>query len=163
LTAAHWQEPVGVYKQGLTLSILRRNHFCNLNRSVGKEQNYCSASGVPYRYYYSKGSGFLHPPKAGGFRRKNMMKIASVADIKAKFSGYLKASEQGPVVVTKNGKPVALLISITDEDEIERMVLGHSPKFRRIVEVAEQQIREGKGIKGEDFWQEVESDTIKTA
>jgi prevent-host-death family protein len=91
------------------------------------------------------------------------MKIASVADIKAKFSGYLKASEQGPVVVTKNGKPVALLISITDEDEIERMVLGHSPKFRSIVEVAEQQIREGKGIKGEDFWQEMESDTIKTA
>jgi prevent-host-death family protein len=37
------------------------------------------------------------------------MRIASVADVKAKFSGYLKASEQGPVVVTKNGRPVAML------------------------------------------------------
>ena len=83
------------------------------------------------------------------------MKIASVADVKAKFSGYLKASEQGPVVVTKNGRPVAMLLSITDEDEIERMVLAYSPKFQGILEVAEGQIREGKGIKHEDFWREV--------
>jgi prevent-host-death family protein len=85
------------------------------------------------------------------------MRIASVADVKAKFSGYLKASEQGPVVVTKNGKPVAILLSVTDEDEIERMLLAYSPKFQSIVAAAEQQIREGKGIRHEDFWREVES------
>ena len=89
------------------------------------------------------------------------MRIASVADVKAKFSGYLKASEQGPIVVTKNGRPVAMLLSVTDEDEIERMLLAHSPKFQSILDVAEQQIREGKGIKHEDFWREVESETTK--
>lgn len=89
------------------------------------------------------------------------MRIASVADVKAKFSGYLKASEQGPVVVTKNGKPVAILLSIKDEDEIERMVLAHSPKFQSLLDIAEQQIREGKGIKHEDFWQELKPETIK--
>jgi prevent-host-death family protein len=89
------------------------------------------------------------------------MKIASVADVKAKFSGYLKASEQGPIVVTKNGKPVAILLSIKDEDEIERMVLAHSPKFQSLLDVAEQQIREGKGIKHEAFWQELKSETTK--
>lgn len=36
------------------------------------------------------------------------MRIASVADVKAKLSGYIKASKAGPVVVTKNGKPVAV-------------------------------------------------------
>ena len=90
------------------------------------------------------------------------MKIASVADVKAKFSGFLKASEQGPVIVTKNGKPVAMLLSIKDEDEIERMILAYSPKFQKILEVAEQQIREGKGIKHDNFWQEVESEMPKT-
>jgi len=64
-------------------------------------------------------------------------------------------------VVTKNGRPVAMLLSITDEDEIERMLLAHSPKFQSILNVAEQQIREGKGIKHEAFWQEVESEVIK--
>ena len=86
------------------------------------------------------------------------MRIASVADVKAKFSGYLKASERGPVIVTKNGKPVAMILSITDEEEIERLVLAYSPKFQSILEVAEQQIREGKGVKHEDFWREVESE-----
>ena len=42
------------------------------------------------------------------------MRIASVAEVKAKFSGYIKASQQGPVVVTKNGKPVAVLLAITE-------------------------------------------------
>jgi prevent-host-death family protein len=87
------------------------------------------------------------------------MRIASVADVKARFSGFLKACEQGPVIVTKNGRPVAMLLSIRDEDEIERMLLAHSPKFQSILAVAEQQIREGKGMKHDEFWREVESET----
>lgn len=47
------------------------------------------------------------------------MRIASVADVEAKFSGYIKESRQGPVVVTKNGKPIALLLSVTDEEEVD--------------------------------------------
>ena len=82
------------------------------------------------------------------------MRIASVADVKAKFSGYIEASKAGPIVVTKNGKPVAILLSVQDEDEIERMLLAYSPKLRRILQMAEKQIRAGKGIKHEEFWQE---------
>ncbi len=52
------------------------------------------------------------------------MKIASVASVKAKLSGYIKASKSGPVIVTKNGKPVAVLLAMQDEDEIERMILA---------------------------------------
>ncbi len=86
------------------------------------------------------------------------MKIASIADVKAKFSGYLKAAKEGPVIVTKNGKPVAMLLSVQDEEEIERMLLAYSPKFQSIIRAAEQEIREGKGIQHDDFWNEVESD-----
>ncbi len=87
------------------------------------------------------------------------MKIASVAEVKAKFSGYLRASQEGPVVVTKNGKPVAVLLSVTDEDEIERLMLAYSPKFQGVLEIAERQIREGQGMQHEDFWREVEAET----
>ena len=83
------------------------------------------------------------------------MKIASVAEIKAKFSGYVKASENGPVVVTKNGKAVAVLLGLKDEEEIERLALTYSPKFRGIVQAAEQQIREGKGISHDEFWRDI--------
>ncbi len=84
------------------------------------------------------------------------MRIASVADVKAKLSGYIKESESGPIVVTKNGRPVAVLLGVHDEDEIERMVLAYSPKFKRIMQTAEKQIREGKGISHQEFWHDVE-------
>ena len=86
------------------------------------------------------------------------MKIASVSDVKAKFSGYIKASEEGPVVVTNSGKPVALLLSVKDEEEIERLLLAYSPKFNNIMHVAERQVREGKGIKHDDFWRQTEAE-----
>lgn len=83
------------------------------------------------------------------------MKIASVADVKAKLSGYIKASKAGPVVVTRNGKPVAVLLSMQDEEELERLLMAYSPKLQRILQAAEKQVREGKGIKHKDFWAEV--------
>ncbi len=35
------------------------------------------------------------------------MKITSAAEVKSQFSAYLKASEDSPVVVTRNGRPEA--------------------------------------------------------
>jgi len=84
------------------------------------------------------------------------MKIASVADVKARFSAFLKASKRGPVVVTRNGKPAGVLLSIEDEEEIERLTLAYSPKFQKMLRLARQQIREGHGIRHEDFWRKVE-------
>ena len=86
------------------------------------------------------------------------MKIAPVADVKARLSAYIKESEEGPVIVTRNGKPVALLLSMQDEDELDRMVLAYSPKFRSILDSARQQVRKGQGVEHEDFWAEVASE-----
>jgi prevent-host-death family protein len=86
------------------------------------------------------------------------MRIASVADVKAKLSGYIEASKEGPIVVTKNGKPAAVLLSVQDEDELERILLAHSPKLQHILEQAELQIRAGQGIDHDRFWAEIESE-----
>ncbi|RMF29107.1 MAG: type II toxin-antitoxin system Phd/YefM family antitoxin [Chloroflexi bacterium] len=89
------------------------------------------------------------------------MKIASVAEVKAKFSGYLRMSREGPVVVTKNGKPVAVLLAVEDEEELERLLLAYSPKLRRILEIAEREIREGRGKTHQEFWAEVEEEETR--
>lgn len=89
------------------------------------------------------------------------MKIASVADVKARFSAFLKSTEDGPVVVTRNGKPVAVLLSVSDEEEVERLLLAHSPRFQAILQTAERQIRDGQGIYHADFWKEAEEDFPK--
>lgn len=85
------------------------------------------------------------------------MKIAPLADVKARFSSYLKESEEGPIIVTRNGKPVAMLLSIEDEEEIDRMVLAYSPKFQKILRAAKQQSRGDRGIKHQEFWREMEA------
>ncbi len=87
------------------------------------------------------------------------MKIAPIADLKAQFSAYLKACEEGPVIVTKNGRPVAVLISVVDEEELERLILAYSPQFQAILDAARQQIRETGGIQHKDFWQQVGSES----
>ena len=91
------------------------------------------------------------------------MKIASVADVKARFSEYLKESENGAVVVTRNGRPVAVILGTEDEDEIERLILGHSKRLRAILEAARQRIREGKGIPADEFWRQVEAENAQAA
>lgn len=76
--------------------------------------------------------------------------------MKARFSAYLKESEEGPVIVTRNGKPVAVLISMEDEEELERIILAYSPKFQSLLEKSRKQIQDRGGIPHQDFWKELE-------
>src|SRR5207244_8978933 len=87
------------------------------------------------------------------------MKIASVADVKARLSAYLKESEKGPVVVTRNGKAVAVLLAVTDDEELERLVLAHSPKFQALLDKSRRQIEETGGIPHDVFWREVAAES----
>src|SRR5439155_15661495 len=87
------------------------------------------------------------------------MKIASVANVKARLSAYLKESENGPVVVTRNGKAVAVLLAVTDDDELERLLLAHSPKFQALLDKSRRQIDETGGIPHEQFWKEVAAES----
>jgi len=70
----------------------------------------------------------------------------------------LKESEQGLVIVTRNGRPVAALLAVRDDEELERLVLAHSPRLQSILKTARQQIREGEGVSHEDFWREMDED-----
>src|SRR5271167_3660307 len=84
------------------------------------------------------------------------MKIASVAEVKSQFSAFLKATEGGPVVVTRNGRPVAVIVGVQDEDEIERLLMAYSPHLRAILERSRQQFREGEWLSETEFWSQFE-------
>jgi len=87
------------------------------------------------------------------------MKIAPVADVKARFSAYLKASEEGPVIVTRNGKPVAVLLAVEDEAALEGLILAYSPQFQRLLQAARRQLRKTGGIEHAEFWETVDTET----
>ena len=84
------------------------------------------------------------------------MKIASVAEVKSQFSAFLKASAGGPIVVTRNGRPVAVIVGVQDEDETERLQMAYSPHLRAILERSRQQFRQGQWLSEEEFWSQFE-------
>jgi prevent-host-death family protein len=90
------------------------------------------------------------------------MKIASIAEIKSRFSAYLKASETGPVIVTRNGKPVAVLLNVADEDELERLVLAYSPRFRTLLDASRHLLQGGEGIPHKEFWEKLAANVPET-
>jgi prevent-host-death family protein len=89
------------------------------------------------------------------------MKIASVADVKARLSAYLRQSQEGPVIITRNGKAAAVLLAVTDEDELERLVLAHSPKFQALLDKSRRQIEKTGGIPHDVFWRQVHAESYK--
>jgi prevent-host-death family protein len=86
------------------------------------------------------------------------VKIAPVADVKARLSSYLDHAETtGPVVITRNGKPAAVLIAPADEDELERLVLSHSPKFLAMLKRSFNDIARGNTVSAKEFFQSTPS------
>ena len=86
------------------------------------------------------------------------MKVATQNEVAADFAEYVKAAKMGPVVVTNKGKPVAVLLRAEDEEDLERLLMGHSPKLQSILEAARTRFRAGRGIPHQTFWEEVEAE-----
>ena len=80
------------------------------------------------------------------------MKIASDAEVGSQFDAFLKASEGGPVVVTRKGRPVAVILGVQDKDEIERLLMAYSPHLRAILERSREQFRNGNWLGEQEFW-----------
>ena len=79
-----------------------------------------------------------------------------MAEVQARLSSYLEASATGPVVVTRNGKAVAVLVGVQDDEELERLLLAHSRKLRALLDAADQRIDAGAGTSHEEFWRGIE-------
>jgi prevent-host-death family protein len=84
------------------------------------------------------------------------MKIASVAEIKSKFSEYINESKKGAVVITKNGRATAVLLSVTSDDQLEQILLSQSLMLKKILDKSEKQASISHKIKHKDFWEELE-------
>lgn len=69
------------------------------------------------------------------------MKIAPLADVKARLSAYVnQVGTEGPVIITRSGKPVAVLLVPRDQ-----ALLGKSHT----------RIRAGEGLTRQAFWKAV--------
>ena len=72
------------------------------------------------------------------------MKTIGVRELKNHVSEYLRSlSKDEPVVITRNGKPVAAMISL-EPDELEDFILAHNPKVQKMVRKGIREIERGE-------------------
>jgi prevent-host-death family protein len=85
------------------------------------------------------------------------MRIAPLADVKARLSAYVdECVADGPIVITRNGKAVAVLLVPNDDDDLERILLERSPRFQAMLNRSRgESIKEGEGLTEKDFWKAV--------
>ena len=68
------------------------------------------------------------------------MKIVPLNEVKTRFSTYLELSKREDIVVTKNGRPAAILHAVTDED-IEDYLFEFDPRFIARIEALRREFR----------------------
>ena len=68
------------------------------------------------------------------------MKIVPLNEVKNRFSTYLELSKREDIVVTKNGRPAAILHAVTDDD-LEDYLFESDPRFIARIEALRRDFR----------------------
>ena len=65
------------------------------------------------------------------------MKIENIREVKARFSHYIRdLSKTGSVVITKNGRPCAALMPVTEDTDLEALALSQNKRFWNLIDRA---------------------------
>ena len=84
------------------------------------------------------------------------MRVAPLADVKARLSAYLEECErEGPIVITRNGRAAAVLLAPVNDEDLESLLIARSPRLQALLARSRQSIQAGKGISSDDFWKAV--------
>ncbi len=68
------------------------------------------------------------------------MKIVAVREAKASLSEYIEKSQRDRVLITKHGRPAALVIGVEGED-LEDLLTMSNPRFWEMIEDRRRQSR----------------------
>jgi len=65
------------------------------------------------------------------------MKIENIREVKTRFSHYVEQlPKSGSVLITKNGRPCAALVPVTDDTDLETLMLSQNKRFWKIIDQA---------------------------
>jgi len=65
------------------------------------------------------------------------MKIENIREVKTRFSRYIKdLSKTGSVVITKNGRPCAALVAVTEDTDLEALALSQNKRSWNLIDNA---------------------------
>jgi len=76
---------------------------------------------------------------------------APLADVKDSLSEYIKKAAKDDVIITRLGKPAAILIGFADEDDWLDYRLEHDERFLKRIAQSREQVKRGAYVKLEDL------------
>jgi prevent-host-death family protein len=79
-----------------------------------------------------------------------MIKVP-LADVKDDLSQYVKKAAKGEVLITRHGKPAAILIGFADEDDWFDYRLEHDERFLKRIAESRRQAERGAFTRLEDL------------
>ena len=79
------------------------------------------------------------------------MKRVPLSEVKDELSRYVQLAAREEIVVTRHGRPAAVLIGFEDEDDWFDYRLENDPRFLERIESARRNLRAGRGIRLEDI------------
>ncbi len=62
------------------------------------------------------------------------MRIEPVRAVRNQLSEMIKTLSRGPVIITKNGRPCAALVSLEEGTDLEAFLVAHNPRLAALVE-----------------------------
>jgi len=84
------------------------------------------------------------------------MRIAPLADVKARLSAYLEQCKtEGPIVITRNGQAATVLLAPMNDEDLESLLLARSPRFQALLAKSRESIQAGQALSSKDFWKAV--------
>jgi prevent-host-death family protein len=83
------------------------------------------------------------------------MKTVEVSKATLPLSDYTKEVKKEPVIITKGGRPVAVLVGIQNAD-IETVSLSNNPKFIALIERSRARQKSEGGISPEEMRRRLE-------
>jgi prevent-host-death family protein len=80
------------------------------------------------------------------------MKTTTVAEMKIKLDSILKQSERHPVLVTRDGEPIAVVMGLKNDQEFKAKLLAQSPRLADVLAASAKSLDAGLGIPQGEFW-----------
>jgi len=65
------------------------------------------------------------------------MKIENIREVRTRFCRYIsELPKSGSVLITKNGRPCAALVPITEDTDLEVLALSQNKRFWKLIDTA---------------------------
>ncbi|MGG6264748.1 type II toxin-antitoxin system Phd/YefM family antitoxin [Leptolyngbya sp. AN03gr2] len=79
------------------------------------------------------------------------MKEVTVSEVQSNFSEYLQLAEQEEILITRDGKPVGLLVGFEEDENLEDYRLESDSRFLRRIAKSRESVKAGNVVRLEDI------------